>query len=219
MCSPCFEYTLSGLVPKSDMLNYRKSFGLVCLFKEETRDHSGEEDNASSSSESNLSISISSSSSVRSQQTPLPPGYQEGYRVPYLYVIGGKSYVQRYKAIEKYDVERNEWSKVRMQLNHERVNPSTITFGNRYIYVIGGTLDTDCLEVIDTLKENVNRKAELFLLIKGSFSPWFNDMLLPLDEEGLLLFCGERFTAPAEIDSGRQLKTQKTSNNDDHTYY
>lgn len=84
-----------------------------------------------------------------------------------------------------------------MQLNHERVNPSTITFSNRYIYVIGGTLDTDCLEVIDTYKENVNRKAELFLLIKGSFSPWFNDMLIPLDEEGLLLFCGERYNQPA----------------------
>ena len=63
--------------------------------------------------------------------------------------------------------------------------------------MIGGTLDTDCLEVIDTYKENVNRKAELFLLIKGSFSPWFNDMLIPLDEEGLLLFCGERYNQPA----------------------
>jgi len=218
MCSPCFEYTLSGLVPKSDMLNYRKSFGLVCLYKEETRDHSGgEEENASSSSDSNLSISISSSSSVKSSQPQMPAGYQDGYRVPYLYVIGGKSYIQRYKAIEKYDVERNEWTKVRMQLNFERVNPSTITFGSRYIYVIGGTLDTDCLEVIDTFKENINRKAELFLLIKGSFSPWFNDMLLPLDEEGLLLFCGER--TDTQIDPVRQLKTQKTSNNDDHTFY
>ena len=137
--------------------------------------------------------------------------------MPYLYVIGGKSSIQRYKSIEKYDIERNEWSKVRMQLNYERVNPSMITFSNRYIYVICGTLDTDCLEVIDTFKENLNRKAELFLLIKGSFSPWFNDILLPLDEEGLLLFCGERYSPPSQEESKN--KNEPSLKTDDNSYY
>ena len=65
MCSPCFEYVNSGLVSKSDMLNYRNSFGLVCLYKLEARGDDGglENDSPHSSSESNLSISISSSSS------------------------------------------------------------------------------------------------------------------------------------------------------------
>jgi hypothetical protein len=153
----------------------------------------------SSSSESNLSMSISSQSSLRSIGQPETPGYlSNGYKVPFLYIIGGKSYIQRYKTIEKFDVERNEWSEVKIKLNHDRVNPSTLTFSNRYIYVLGGTLDTDCLEVIDTTKEHENRKAELFLLIKGSFSPWFNDMLLPLDEEGLIIFCGERHKSSQE---------------------
>ena len=63
--------------------------------------------------------------------------------------------------------------------------------GERYIYVLGGTTNTDCIEIIDTLKENQSSKSELVLLHLENYVPWFKEILLPLDEEGILTFCGE----------------------------
>jgi N-acetylneuraminic acid mutarotase len=67
-----------------------------------------------------------------------------------LYAIGGKSVVDCQKTIERYDIERDEWIELRMQLNYGRAFLSAITFNNRYIYVIGGSTNTDCFEIIDT---------------------------------------------------------------------
>lgn len=124
------------------------------------------------------------------------PGQQSHLRVSYLYAIGGKSLIEGHKSIERYDIERDEWVELKMQLIYGRSFLSTVTFGNRYIYVIGGTTNTDCFEIIDTYKEDINPKTELVLLDLGKYQPWFKEMLLPLDEEGIITFCGEHFVQP-----------------------
>jgi N-acetylneuraminic acid mutarotase len=66
------------------------------------------------------------------------------------------------KIIERYDIERNEWVELKMQLTYGRVFSSAVTFCNRYIYVIGGTTNTDCFEIIDTTRERLFQKQNLF---------------------------------------------------------
>ena len=56
-----------------------------------------------------------------------------------------------------------------MQLTYGRAFSSVVTFNNRYIYVIGGTSDTDCFEIIDTMKEDINSKTQLVLLDIGVY--------------------------------------------------
>lgn len=51
-----------------------------------------------------------------------------------------------------------------MQLVYGRALSSAITFNNRYIYVVGGSTNTDCFEIIDTHKEDINPKCEIVLL-------------------------------------------------------
>ena len=70
-----------------------------------------------------------------------------------MYAIGGKSSNIVQKTVEKYDIERDEWVELRMQLNYGRAFGSAIVFGNRYIYILGGTTNTDCIEIIDIFKE------------------------------------------------------------------
>lgn len=82
----------------------------------------------------------------------------------YLYAIGGKGENIALKTIEVYDIEDDSWSQIKMQLNYERAFGSAVTFQDRYIYVIGGSSTTDCVEKIDTLKVNEKFKAELILL-------------------------------------------------------
>jgi len=94
--------------------------------------------------------------------------------------------IEGHKSIERYDIERDEWVEIKMQLIYGRSFLSTVTFSNRFIYVIGGTTNTDCFEIIDTHKEDVNLKTQLVLLDLGKYQPWFKEMLLPLDEEGLI---------------------------------
>jgi hypothetical protein len=38
----------------------------------------------------------------------------------------------------------------------------------------------------------------LVLLDFGKYHPWFKEMLLPLDEEGIITFCGERYVPPSD---------------------
>jgi N-acetylneuraminic acid mutarotase len=96
--------------------------------------------------------------------------------VPYLYAIGGKSShmdglngICQQKTIERYDIERDKWTELRMQLNYGRAFLSAVTFGNRYIYVIGGNTNTDCFEIIDTFKEDSAMKTDLVLLELGTY--------------------------------------------------
>lgn len=93
------------------------------------------------------------------------------------------------KTIEKYDIERDEWSELKIQLNYGRAFASAIVLGNRYIYVIGGSTNTDCIEILDTQKENDLSKTELVLLQLNTYIPWFKEMVLPLDSEGIIKFC------------------------------
>ncbi len=81
-----------------------------------------------------------------------------------MYAIGGKGANIVLKTIERYDIERDEWTEMKIQLKYERVFGSAIALGNRYIYIIGGTTNTDCIEIIDTYKEFENTKSELILL-------------------------------------------------------
>ena len=80
-----------------------------------------------------------------------------------------------------------------MQLNYGRAFLSAITFNNRYIYVLGGSTNTDCFEIIDTHHEHTEPKCELVLLNLDTYQPWFKEMVLPLNEEGIITFCGERY--------------------------
>ena len=57
------------------------------------------------------------------------------------------------KSIEKYDIERNEWGVIKMQLNYERSFSSAIAFENRFIYIVGGTTNTESIELFDVTKE------------------------------------------------------------------
>jgi N-acetylneuraminic acid mutarotase len=63
--------------------------------------------------------------------------------------------VEGQKSIEKYDIERNKWVEIKMQLTYGRAFLSAITFSNRYIYVMGGSTNTDCIEIIDTDLEDI----------------------------------------------------------------
>lgn len=95
------------------------------------------------------------------------------------------------KMIEMYDIERDEWKEVRMQLNYGRAFCSSIPLGSRFIYILGGTTDTECIERFDAQRENENMKCELILLNRHDYIPWFKEIILPLDEEGIICFCGE----------------------------
>ena len=95
------------------------------------------------------------------------------------------------KIIEKYDIELDKWMEVKTQLNYGRSFGSAIPINNRYIYIIGGTTDTDCFEVFDINEEYTAPKCEMILLKLDKYIPWFKEMLLPFDEEGLMIFGGE----------------------------
>ena len=94
------------------------------------------------------------------------------------------------KTIERYDIERDEWVELKIHLNYPRNYASAIAIKERYIYVIGGTSSTDCIEIIDSYKEEQLCKAELVLLQLNQYIPWFKEMILPVnDEEALMIFC------------------------------
>lgn len=76
-------------------------------------------------------------------------------------------------------------------MNYGRAFCSAVCFANRYIYIIGGTTTTECFEIFDTYYENENPKCELVLLELNNYMPWFKEILIPLDEEGLIIFCRE----------------------------
>ena len=95
------------------------------------------------------------------------------------------------KSIEGYDIERDEWVQVKIQLQYERAFGSAIALGDRYIYIVGGTSNTDCIEIIDTYSENESIKSELVLLTLNNYTPWFKEIILPTDEEGIICFCNE----------------------------
>ena len=104
------------------------------------------------------------------------------------------------KSIERYDIVKNEWKEVRMKLNYGRAFCSAISFSNRFIYIIGGTTDTECIEIFDSQYEEEfsgstvkdYQKCELVLLQhNGEYIPWFKEILIPIDEEGLIIFCQE----------------------------
>jgi len=80
--------------------------------------------------------------------------YYKNIKTKYLYAISGKSKVECQKTIERYDIEKDQWVEVKMQLVYARALSSAITFNNRYIYVVGGSTSTDCFEIIDTYKED-----------------------------------------------------------------
>ena len=82
---------------------------------------------------------------------------------------GNRGPICQLKSIEKYDIERDEWVEIKMQLTYGRAFSSAITFSNRYIYVVGGSTKTDCFEIIDTDIENVCNKTELVLLNLGNY--------------------------------------------------
>lgn len=105
------------------------------------------------------------------------------------------------KHIERYDIEENQWKEVRMQLNYGRTFCSAITFSNRYIYILGGTTDTECIEIFDTRFEDEQQKCELVLLQLNEYMPWFKEILIPIDEEGLILFCEEDY-GEEEVENG-----------------
>jgi hypothetical protein len=138
---------VNGFKPKRDMINYRTYLSLVCLTKLE--------------SSPDYLKQLSSLKSACSTTSEIQPFYSPHTKVQYLYAIGGKSLydgkkgpICQLKTIERYDIERNEWVEIRTQLTYGRTFSSAITFSHRYIYVIGGSTGTDCIEIIDTEKEN-----------------------------------------------------------------
>src|SRR4051812_29670439 len=96
------------------------------------------------------------------------------------------------KTIEKYDIDIDQWTELSIQLNYERAFGMAIGFKNRYIYIIGGSSNTDCIEILDTYREHELAKTELVLLQLNSYIPWFKEIILPIDEEGIIKFCGEQ---------------------------
>lgn len=161
------------------MLNIRAYFSLVCLTK----------------NDKGTSSCIMNPPSCESLSSPCQCCndffYRNSVKSHYFYAIGGKHGSIGLKTIEKYDVQTDSWKEIRMQLNYDRAFASSICMGERYIYVLGGTTNTDCIEIIDTHKENQNIKSELVLLHLENYVPWFKEILLPLDEEGIITFCGE----------------------------
>jgi N-acetylneuraminic acid mutarotase len=146
------------------MVNIRTYFSLVCLTKLEH--HSDYLNQVSVKSRSMQSLPSS-----RSDQF-----YPISNKVLFLYAIGGKRMydgnrgpICQQKTIERYDVERDEWVEIKMQLTYGRAFSSAITFSNRYIYVVGGSTNTDCFEIIDTEKEDICHKSELVLLNLGNY--------------------------------------------------
>jgi len=85
------------------------------------------------------------------------------------------------KSIEKYDMERDEWVQIRTQLNYCRALCSVVTFGNRYIYVLGGSIESECIEVLDSFKEYDKIKCDMInLQLCDKYTPWFKEIILPL---------------------------------------
>ena len=117
-----------------------------------------------------------------------------------------------FKTIEKYLIDEDRWVEIRTQLNYARYFGSCCQFQGRYIYIFGGTSDTDQIEVLDLAVENEAIKCDLltlavpeaisanpasaeeqFRLIFGGFKgghdasgvefqPWFKPLIIPLEE-------------------------------------
>lgn len=77
------------------------------------------------------------------------------YTEKFIYALGGVTmHTVALKTIEKYDVERNKWRKIKCQLMYERTFASQTSFKGRYIYIFGGNDKTDCIEMLDTQMED-----------------------------------------------------------------
>ena len=60
-----------------------------------------------------------------------------------IYCLGGKGKFVMFKTIEKYLIAEDRWVEIRTQLNYARYFGSCCQFQDRYIYIFGGTSDTD----------------------------------------------------------------------------
>ncbi|CDW74752.1 kelch motif family protein [Stylonychia lemnae] len=212
--SPCYEYKQSMIIKRADMKNIRMYFSLVCLTKyDKLFDYSYQRD---------TSDGLDFGNSPRNETDYIVARncyYQNRVKHQYLYAIGGKGINVVMKSIEKYDIERDEWSELKIQLNNERAFASALSFANRYIYIIGGTTNTDCLEIIDTDKENETLRCTLVLLNLNSYQPWFKEILLPIDSEGIIKFCGlENINAQLELDSNQGDQFENYTENDNENY-
>lgn len=129
-----------------------------------------------------------------------------------IYCLGGKGKFVMFKTIEKYLIAEDRWVEIRTQLNYARYFGSCCQFQGRFIYIFGGTSDTDQIEVLDLAVENEAIKCDLltlavpdaiaghpsspeeqFRLIFGGttggldtsdveFQPWFKPLIIPLEE-------------------------------------
>lgn len=94
--SPCFEFDLTDLlIRKKNMTCLRNYFSLVCLTKKQKNMQS---DYFLENSDKNINIA---------------DGYSCETKQKYLYGIGGKGFFIVTKSIEKYDILRDEWLKVK----------------------------------------------------------------------------------------------------------
>mmetsp|Transcript_22573 Transcript_22573/g.21751 ORF Transcript_22573/g.21751 Transcript_22573/m.21751 type:complete len:102 (+) Transcript_22573:919-1224(+) len=95
---------------------------------------------------------------------------------------------------------------VRTQLNYVRAFSSAVTFSNRYIYIVGGTTDTECIEVFDSFSENDKQKCDMIMLNLDNYFPWFKEILLPLYRDGIMIFNEDALIDEDQEDSSEEEK-------------
>eukprot|EP00347_Sterkiella_histriomuscorum_P014707 403359858 len=206
--SPCFEIRSNQILRKSDMRNMRTYFSLVCLTKYEKLQQDLESEELKE--DSNIQV-ISQERSELAQEF----SYPTHLKTQYLYAIGGRGQKIVMKTIERYDINLDQWTQLKVQLNYERAFGSAIVFKNRFIYIIGGSSTSECVERIDCQKENEMIKAELILFQMNSYHPWFKEMILPINEESLMILGGEQQQSSSQLDEKSESEDRSYSQNED----
>lgn len=86
-----------------------------------------------------------------------------------VYCIGGKAKMQvMFKTIEKYVFNENRWMEIKTQLNYTRQFCSCVCFEDKFIYIFGGSKDTEQIEVLNLVSESEAIKCDLISLYPKS---------------------------------------------------
>lgn len=97
----------------------------------------------------------------------------------YIYAIGGKSMDgATSKSIEYYSVLENKWRKTKVQLNYARVFGSAICINNQWIYIVGGTTQTEWVEWFNISEQDTLGKCEKLVFEHNFYTPYFHELCI-----------------------------------------
>ena len=83
-------------------------------------------------------------------------------------------------SIESYSILDNTWTTLKVKLNYIRVFATAVWLDER-VYVVGGTIDTDCIEYFDVSEGAEIPKWHKIVVEVGCH--FFNSLLIPVSKD------------------------------------